>query len=81
MKPCIVWQTDFSLKWGAVASMRGVCKQVDPTLECVDITHEIEPYNIFSGSQEIAYVEPFWPKGRSRRRHLPPRLRRQTEGR
>ena len=63
MKPCIVWQTDFSLKWGAVASMRGVCKQVDPTLECVDITHEIEPYNIFSGSQEIAYVEPFWPKG------------------
>ncbi len=63
MKPCIVWQTDFSLKWGAVASMRGVCKQVDPTLECVDITHEIEPYNILAGSREIAYVEPFWPKG------------------
>ncbi len=63
MKPCIVWQTDFSLKWGAVASMRGVCKQVDPTLECVDITHDIEPYNILAGSREIAYVEPFWPKG------------------
>ena len=63
MKPCIVWQTDFSLKWGAVASMRGVCKQVDPTLECVDITHDIEPYNIMAGSREIAYVEPFWPKG------------------
>lgn len=63
MKPCIVWQTDFTLKWGAVASMRGVCKQVDPTLECVDITHEIEPYNILAGSQELAYVEPFWPKG------------------
>ena len=59
MKPCIVWQTDFSLKWGAVASMRGVCKQVDPTLECVDITHDIEPYNILAGSREIAYVEPF----------------------
>ena len=41
MKPCIVWQTDFGLKWGAVAAMRGVCKQVDPALECVDITHEI----------------------------------------
>ncbi len=63
MKPCIVWQTDFSLNWGAVASMRGVCKQVDPTLECVDITHEIEPYNILAGSRELAYVEPFWPKG------------------
>lgn len=63
MKPCIVWQTDFSLKWGAVASMRGVCKQVDPTLECVDITHDIEPYNILAASREIMYVEPFWPKG------------------
>lgn len=63
MKPCIVWQTDFTLKWGAVASMRGVCMQVDPTLECVDITHEIEPYNILAASREIMYVEPFWPKG------------------
>lgn len=43
--------------------MRGVCKQVDPTLECYDITHEIEPYNILAASREIIYVEPFWPKG------------------
>lgn len=63
MKPCIVWQTDFGLKWGAVAAMRGVCKQVDPTLECMDITHEIEQYNIPAASREIMYVEPFWPKG------------------
>ena len=63
MKPCIVWQTDFSLNWGAVATMRGVCKQVDPSLECVDITHEIEPYNTLAASREIAFVEPFWPKG------------------
>ena len=63
MKPCIVWQTDFGLKWGAVASMRGVCKQVDPTLECVDITHEIEQYNIMAASRELIYVLPFWPKG------------------
>lgn len=63
MKPTIVWQTDFTLKWGAVASMRGVVKQVDPELECVDITHEIEAYNILAASREIMYVEPFWPKG------------------
>lgn len=63
MKPCIVWQTDFGLKWGAVASMKGVCKQVDPTLECVDITHEIEQYNILAASRELVYVLPFWPKG------------------
>lgn len=63
MKPSIVWQTDFSLSWGAVCSMRGVVKQVDPTLECYDITHEIEHFNILAGSKELLYVEPFWPKG------------------
>ncbi|MCR4588462.1 MAG: SAM-dependent chlorinase/fluorinase [Lachnospiraceae bacterium] len=63
MKPSIVWQTDFGLKWGAVASMRGVCKQVDPELECYDLTHEIPQYNILAGSRELIYVEPFWPKG------------------
>ena len=63
MKPCIVFQTDFGTKWGAVASMKGVCKQVDPTLECVDLTHEIEQYNILAASRELVYVLPFWPKG------------------
>ncbi len=63
MKPCIVWQTDFGTSWGAVASMRGVCKQVDATLECYDITHEIEAYDSLAASRELAYVEPFWPQG------------------
>ena len=63
MKPNIVWQTDFSLTWGAVCSMRGVVKQVDPELECYDITHDIEMFNVLAASREIMYVEPFWPKG------------------
>ena len=63
MNQSIVWQTDFGLKWGAVASMRGVCKQVDPEVECFDLTHEIPQYNILAGSRELLYVEPFWPKG------------------
>lgn len=62
-KPCIVWQTDFSRSWGAVASMVGVCKSVDPQLECVDITHDIPAYDIWTASMELAYVEPYWPKG------------------
>lgn len=43
--------------------MVGVCKQVDPGLECVDITHDIPPYDIWTGSMQLAYVEPYWPKG------------------
>ena len=63
MKPCIVFQTDFGTGWGAVASMKGVCKQVDPALECVDLTHEIAQYDILAASRELAYVLPFWPAG------------------
>ncbi|MBM6966755.1 SAM hydrolase/SAM-dependent halogenase family protein [Massilimicrobiota timonensis] len=63
MKPCIVWQTDFSLDWPFVATMKGVCKQVDASLECVDSTHTIEKFNVLEASQQLNYVEPFWPKG------------------
>lgn len=63
MKPCIVWQTDFSLDWPFIATMKGVCKQVDPTLECVDSVHTIEKFNVLEASQQLNYVEPFWPTG------------------
>lgn len=63
MKSCIVWQTDFSLDWPFIATMKGVCKQVDPTLECIDSTHTIEKFNVLEASQQLNYVEPFWPTG------------------
>lgn len=63
MKPSIVWQTDFSLDWPFIATMKGVCKQVDPTLDIVDSTHTIEKFNVLEGSQQLNYVEPFWAKG------------------
>lgn len=43
--------------------MRGVVKQVDRELECYDITHDIEQFNVLAASRELMYVEPFWPKG------------------
>ena len=63
MKPCIVIQTDFSTTWSAVSSMKGVMKIVDPTLELVDLSHDIEPFNVWEASKSLSYVEPFWPKG------------------
>lgn len=63
MKPCIVWQTDFSLDWPFIATMKGVCKQVDPTLELIDSVHTIEKFNVLEASQQLNYVEPFWQKG------------------
>ena len=63
MKPCIVWQTDFSLDWPFIATMKGVCKQVDPSLELIDSVHTIEKFNVLEASQQLNYVEPFWAKG------------------
>lgn len=63
MKPSIVWQTDFSLDWPFVSTMKGVVKMVDPTLECVDSCHTIEQFNVLEASQQLQYIEPFWPKG------------------
>ncbi|MCD7894295.1 MAG: SAM-dependent chlorinase/fluorinase [Erysipelotrichaceae bacterium] len=63
MKPCIVWQTDFSLDWPFVATMKGVCKQIDDTLDIIDSSHTIDKFNILEASQQLDYVEPFYPKG------------------
>ncbi len=63
MKPIIVLQSDFSLAWSAVASMKGVIKSVDRTLDIEDGTHEIEPYNIWLAAEELRTVESCFPKG------------------
>lgn len=63
MKPAIVIQTDFSLTWSAVAQMKGVMKQVDPTLEIVDLCHDIKKFDPWEASLSLQATEPYWPKG------------------
>lgn len=63
MKPAILLQTDFSLTWGAVASMKGVIKLVDPELEVQDLCHVIPNFNPWEASLSLHTVEPYWPKG------------------
>lgn len=63
MKPFIVIQTDFSLTWSAVSSMKGVMKIVDPTLQIEDITHDIKNFSPWEASMSLNTVEPYWPKG------------------
>lgn len=62
-KSCIVLQTDFGLNWGAVASMYGVSKQVDPQLEIYDLSHTIEQFNTLAASECLQYTVKYWPKG------------------
>ena len=57
----LVVQTDFGVKDGAVAAMKGVAKEVDATLDIVDLTHEIPAYNVWEAGYRLSQVVPYWP--------------------
>lgn len=59
----LVLQTDFGLKDGAVAAMKGVAFGVDHQLEIFDLTHEISPYQIWEGAYRLAQTAKYWPAG------------------
>ena len=63
MSNFIVLQTDFSLNWPFVATMKGVIKQIDPSLEVYDGVHTIKKFSILDASQQLDYVAAYWPKG------------------
>ena len=62
MQP-LVFQSDFGLGDGAVCAMYGVAESVDPALRLFDLTHDIEPYNIWEGSYRLIQTISYWPKG------------------
>ena len=59
----LVFQSDFSLKDSAVASMKGVAVSVSPDLPIFDLTHEIPPYNIWEASLRLVQAAEYWPEG------------------
>jgi S-adenosylmethionine hydrolase len=59
----IVLETDFGLQDGAVSSMKGVIYQVDPNLGIFDLTHEIDPQNIWEGAYRLVQTARYWPAG------------------
>jgi S-adenosylmethionine hydrolase len=59
----IVYQSDFGLKDGAVAAMRGVALSVDPTLRLENLTHEIPAFDIWEGAYRLNTTAPYWPPG------------------
>jgi S-adenosylmethionine hydrolase len=56
-------QTDFGLKDGAVAAMRGVAYGVDDNLVFADLTHEIPAFNIWEAAYRLRQVVEYWPEG------------------
>lgn len=59
----MVLETDFGVRDGAVAAMKGVALGVDRGLVLHDLTHEIPPFDIWSGAYQLDITMPYWPKG------------------
>ena len=63
MKKKLVFQSDFGLVDGAVAAMYGVALQIDPDLSIYNLTHDIEPYNVWEASYRLFQTVEFWERG------------------
>lgn len=59
----LVMQSDFGLEDGAVSAMYGVAFSVSPELKIFDLTHGIEPYNIWEASYRLVQTVSYWPEG------------------
>lgn len=59
----LVFQSDFGLKDGAVAAMRGVAIGVSPQLQIHDLTHEIPAYDVWEAAYRLEQTAPYWPAG------------------
>jgi S-adenosylmethionine hydrolase len=59
----LVIQTDFGLKDGAVAAMKGVAVGVSPGIAIYDLSHDNTPYDIWEGAYRLKQTAPLWPAG------------------
>lgn len=59
----LVFQSDFGVADGAVCAMYGVAQTVEPALRIFDLTHDIEPYNIWEASYRLIQTVSYWPEG------------------
>jgi len=62
-QPILVLQSDFGTLDGAVASMKGVAVGVSPEIHIYDLTHQIEPFNIWQGALRLVQTAEYWPPG------------------
>jgi S-adenosylmethionine hydrolase len=59
----LVLSSDFGTTERFVASMKGVALSVDPNLQIHDLTHHIEPFNVWQASYMLAGTIDYWPEG------------------
>ncbi|RLJ71424.1 hypothetical protein BCF55_1726 [Hydrogenivirga caldilitoris] len=55
--------TDFGTRDGFVGAMKGVILSINPGVQIVDISHEVEPFNILEGALLLKAHYRYFPKG------------------
>jgi S-adenosylmethionine hydrolase len=60
--PVITLTTDFGIRDPYVAEMKAVILSISPNAKIVDITHEIEKFNLRMGAFVLASASPYFPK-------------------
>jgi hypothetical protein len=63
VRPIITLTTDFGLRDSYVAEMKGVILGICPDARIVDVSHEVEKFNIRMGTFILACAAPSFPKG------------------
>jgi len=63
MAKLITLTTDFGLADPYVAEIKAVILGINPNVEIVDISHQIEKFNIRMGAYVLAAAAPYFPKG------------------
>jgi S-adenosyl-L-methionine hydrolase (adenosine-forming) len=61
-KTTITLTSDFGTKDPYVAEMKGVILSINPNSTIIDVTHEIEKFNIKAGAFTLASAAPYFPK-------------------
>jgi len=63
VNPVIALITDLGLRDPYVAEMKAVILKICPAVTIVDVTHQIEKFNIRMGAYTLAAASPYFPKG------------------
>jgi len=62
-RPIITLTTDFGLKDPYVAEMKAVIMSICPDAVVVDVTHQVEKFNVTMGAYVLASAAPYFPGG------------------
>jgi len=62
-RPMVSLTTDFGLKDPYVAEMKAVILDINPNANIIDITHDINKFDIRTAAYTLACAAPFFPKG------------------